>query len=486
MGAGAPRSLGPLPRRALPLKWLFWAGIGVFAACGGSEPGSGPDGSAPLDAATDAPGESGDASASACGSIDSFVPDWVKSAAPTKDLFVAPGGNDQNDGSAGSPFATAAKAFSMLAPGVRLNFASGTYACPPPVVDNLATTANPMILRATDGPRTAKFDCGGTGDFYFSHVRAVVIDGVEIANASGHGVQLDSGSGFATKDLSSDFVLMNSYVHDTQLAGIKVAQSQRIYVIANEFAHIGPTRQCAEFVGSDMPVIVGNDAHDADAFDEVKGGAHGGIIARNKIHDMNAGGGGILVGGDCTGQQFLVDTSADFEAENLVVWSNVITGTNGFAFRIVGCHDCTIANNTAWAPAPQAILRVIHDAFASPNGSTCDVPLHNANVRVTNNVFAWSKTSLDVIPTDDDPKNVTFDHNAWFAAGDDVTKLYSDLPFTGEPTSLYNEDPLLVSPPTDVSLGAGSPAKGAGTTVADVQGTFDGKCAAAPPDIGAY
>ncbi|HEY2366885.1 MAG TPA: right-handed parallel beta-helix repeat-containing protein [Polyangiaceae bacterium] len=458
----------------------------MLVACGNSS--AGPDASPGDSSASDVvqSTDGSDASQNACGSVASFVPAWITGATFTKEIYVDPNGDDANDGSASKPFKTTAKAFSMIAPGVRINFKTGSYACPPLVQDVLATTTSPVVIRAVDGARTAKFDCGGTGDFYFSHVRAIVLDGLEIGNTAGHGVQLDSGSGFATKDLSSDFALMNGYVHDTQLAGIKVAQSQRIYVIGNEFSKCAAGRQCVEFVASDMPVIVGNDAHDSDAFDEVKGGAHGGIIAKNKVHDMNAGGGGILVGGDCTGQQFLVDTNADFEAENLVVWSNVITNANGFAFRVVGCRDCTVANNTYWSAAPAAILRILHDAFASNGSSTCDVPLHNTNVRIANNVFAWNKTSIDVIPTDEDPKNVIFDHNSWFATGDDVTKLYSDMPFTSEPTSQYNQDPKLVSPPTDVSLASGSPAKSAGSAIADVQGTFDGKCPASPPDIGAY
>ncbi len=460
----------------------------AIGACGGDTTSGNPDGSSGNDGSVpnDSTTADVDAGASTCGSIASFVPSWVTNAVPTKDVHVSPAGDDANDGSAATPIKTTAKAFSMLAPGVRLDFETGSYACPPFVSDLLATTASPIIIRATDGPRTAKFDCGGTGDFFFSHVRAVVVDGLEIANTAGHGVQLDSGSGLATLDLSSDFVLMNSYVHDTALAGIKVAQSQRIYVIGNEFAHSGPGRQDVEFVASDMPVIVGNDAHDSDAFDEVKGGAHGGIIARNRIHDMNAGAGGILVGGDCTGEQFLVDPKVDFEAQNLIVWGNVITGAPSFAFRIVGCHDCTVSNNTYFGATPTAIIRVLHDAFSSSASAGCDVPLHNSNVRIANNVFAWTKTGIDVIPTDEDPKNILFDHNSWFAAGDDVTALYSDMPFIGEPTSQYNQDPKLVSPPADVSLSTGSPAIGAGIAIAGVQGMFDGKCPAAPPDIGAY
>jgi hypothetical protein len=73
-----------------------------------------------------------------------------------------------------------------------------------------------------------------------------------------------------------------------------------------------------------------------------------------------------------------------------------------------------------------------------------------------------------------------------FCSGDDVTALYSDMPFKGEPTSQYNLDPKLASPPTDESLASGSPAIGAGVAIAGVEGTFDGKCPAVPPNIGAY
>ena len=290
------------------------------------------------DATADGPRPDGasDSMTAACGDVESYIPAWARDAKPTRELYVSPTGDDANDGSKEHPYKTTAKAFASAAPGVRLNFTTGSFACPPFTADLLASTSAPFVVRAVDGPRTAKFDCGGTGDFFFSHARGVVLDGLEISNTSGHGIQLDSGSGFATKDLSADFVLAHSHVHHTVLAGIKVAQSQRIYVVGNEFDHSGPGRQDVEFVGSDLPVVVGNDAHDSDAFDEVKGGAHGGLIALNRVHDMNPGAGGILVGGDCTGYAFLVDQTADFEAKDLRVWGNVITGADGFAFRIVG------------------------------------------------------------------------------------------------------------------------------------------------------
>ena len=432
-------------------------------------------------------GTGGAGAGAACGDVASFIPAWAAKAVPSKEIYVSPSGDDNlNDGSKAKPFQTTAKAFSLLAPGVRLDFGAGTYACPPFVSGLAATTAAPAMVRSSDGPRAARFDCGGTADFFFSHVSGVVLDGLEIANTAGHGVQLDSGNPFDPTSLSADFVLMRSYVHDTALAGIKVAQSRRVYVIGNEFAHSGPGRQDVEFVATDAVAIVGNDAHDSDAFNEVKGGAHGGVIAHNHIHDMNPGGGGILVGGDCTGKQFLVDPTVDFEATGLEVWGNVITGADGFAFRVVGCHECLIANNTYWSPAPKAILRILHDSFASVGGSGCDVPLHNKNLVVENNVFAWPNASTYVIASDEDPANVKLAHNLWFVSGGDIAKYGSDLPFLGEPTSVYNVDPRLVSPPGDVSLAAGSPAKGAGVSLPGVPGRFDGTCWPGAPDLGAY
>jgi hypothetical protein len=463
------------------------AGSRATGGAAGGSAGFAPDGGQAggrAEASTDAPLAE---ASGPCGAADSFLPAWAVNATPSREIYVSPAGDDTADGSQAKPLKTAKKAFSLLAPGARLNFATGTYDCPGFVSELMAPTTSPAMVRAKDGPRTAKFDCANTSDFFFDHVSAIVLDGLEIYNASGHGVLLDSGSGFPGGTLTSDFVLAHSYVHDTQLAGIKCAQSRRIYVIGNEFAHIGVGRQDVEMVACDMPIIVGNDAHDSDAFDEVKGGADGGIIALNHVHDMNPGtGGGVLVGGDCTGQQYLVDPNVDFEAKNLLVWGNVVTGADSFAFRIVGCHDCLVANNTYWSPAPKAILRILHDAFASQGGSGCDIPLYNSNVRIANNLFAWPASSTYVTASDENAANVELDHNLWFVSGADVKTLGGDIPFLGEATSLYNRDPKLVSPPGDVSLGSGSAALGAGVSLPNVGATFGGGCPKSPPDIGAY
>jgi hypothetical protein len=473
------------------MRRIGWFSLAVMLlGCGGSDDAAptadgGDDSSAPSETGTtDDTGttssETGTETGSAsCDPSVTLLPDWVRNAKPKSDVWIGPAGNDANDGSEAKPLKMTAAAIAKWAPGVRLSFKEGTYACAP--VANLAGTSDaPAILRSADGPRKAKFDCAG-GSFGFSHANFVVIDGVEISNAGGHGVQLDSGSPFDVAKLSGDFVLMNSYVHDTKLAGIKVSQARNLYVFDNEFAHWGAGRQAVEMVAVDMPVIVGNEGHHGDSFDEVKGGAHGGVIAKNYVHDLNPGSQGILVGGDGTGQQYLIDSTVDFEAKDLKVFSNVVVGSDTAAFRIVGCHDCVVANNTYVGTTAKAILRVIRDCLLDTSGG-CGLQLHNSNVRVANNVFTWTSGGTYVIASDDMASNVKLDHNAWFTSGADVTALGSDFPFEGEASSLY-VDPKVGM---DFHLASGSPALGKGTPIADVTGTFEGKCPPSPPYLGAF
>ena len=68
-------------------------------------------------------GTGGAGAGAACGDVASFIPAWAAKAVPSKEIYVSPSGDDNlNDGSKAKPFQTTAKAFSLLAPGVRLDF----------------------------------------------------------------------------------------------------------------------------------------------------------------------------------------------------------------------------------------------------------------------------------------------------------------------------------------------------------------------------
>ncbi|MEO7092150.1 MAG: right-handed parallel beta-helix repeat-containing protein, partial [Polyangiales bacterium] len=269
------------------------------------------------------------------------------------------------------------------------------------------------------------------------------------------------------------------FIHDTQLASFKGSQSKGVYIIGNELARAGVGRQNVEFVAVDDVVIAGNEAHHSGLFDEIKGGAINGIIYRNYVHDSA---GGILVGGDCTGRVYLVNTTATWEAKNLKVWDNVIANDSDEAFRIVDCQDCVVSNNTFYAKTPKAMIRMLTEGFDGGDGKCNAVKLGNKNVRLTNNVFVMDAKPTYGIATNETAGAtvLSLDHNAWFVASGDVTTVGSDVPFKGEATSLY-VDPKLVGP----QPGAGSPLLGKGTPIDFVKGNAEGKCWS-PPNIGAY
>jgi hypothetical protein len=413
-----------------------------------------------------------------------MLPAWFSSFKPQTEIWVSPAGNDSNDGSSqSSALKTASAAFKKLAPGVRLNFMTGTYACDVYVGGFAGTEAAPAVVLSVDGPRKAQFACAGGGGFLIESSHYLAFDGIEIGNTSGHGFQVSSGAGpWSSSSISNDIVLANSYVHHTALASFKASQSRSLYVVANELAYANTGRQNVEMVAVDDAIIAGNEAHHSGQFDEVKGGSKNGRIYRNFVHDSS---GGILVGGDCTGSQFLVNTTATFEASGLRVWDNVIVDSPSEAFRVVDCHDCDVSNNTFYASSPTTFIRFLSVGFANPSGSCGDVKLGNQNVHVQNNVFAGSAAPGYGIASNDAVSALVLDHNAWFAANGNVQGVGSDIPFKGEASSLY-VDPMLTSPPTNLGPAAGSPLVGSGAPVAWIPGNADGTCWTGAPNIGAY
>nr|NIS33396.1 hypothetical protein [Actinomycetota bacterium]NIU68289.1 hypothetical protein [Actinomycetota bacterium]NIW30104.1 hypothetical protein [Actinomycetota bacterium] len=144
--------------------------------------------------------------------------------------------------------------------------------------------------------------------------------------------------------------------------------------------------------------------------------------------------------------------------------------------------------NTYLTDDPTSAMRIIASGFASAAGGSCDdIPTDNRNLSIVNNVFAATSAFGYVIPSNQPViDGLTMTHNAWYAGpGVDVSAIGSDVPFAGEPASLYSMDPLFASPPGDLSPGTGSPLVGAGVAVPFVRGGYDG-CWEGAPNIGAY
>jgi hypothetical protein len=423
-----------------------------------------------------------------------MLPSWAVYYRPTTEIYVSPHGNDSYDGrSLAHALRTADAALRKIGPGVRLNFATGTYACPSRwVTEVMGGISAPASIRAIDGPRTAKFDCGGLPkEFLLNNVRGFIFDGVEIFNTSLYGIQVMSSSGpWITGKISGNIVVRRSYIHNTGLANMKSSQAEHFWIINNELSYANINRQNLEFVAVDDVTIAGNRAHHSGMFDAIKGGARGGKLYHNYIHDSL---GGIIVGGDNTGTQYLVHKDADYEAEDLAVWDNVIsnpssTDINNEAFRVIGCHYCMIENNTFWASNPAAMMRIGPDWFSNPNGST--IKIDNLDLTIRNNVFACSGKPRSWISNNDGHQTtgLVMNRNAWFAAGDPTAtkNIASSIKITGDPNSLYDEPLLFQQVPYNLRPQSSSPLIDAGLATSLAINNADDLCWSGAPDIGAY
>ena len=424
-----------------------------------------------------------------------MLPAWAHDYVPTTELYVSPTGNDANTGaSRATALKTTAAAIARLAPGVRLNFTAGTYGCAGAVISNFnGGTGAPGSIRSVDGPRAAKFDCTAPngspgGSFLLDFVHGFIFEGIELSNSAGHGIQVMSGGGptWNLATVSSDIVLHNSYIHHTGLAGMKSSQARRITAIGNELAYIPIARQTLEFVAVDEVTIAGNEAHHSGYFDEIKGGAHGPhVIFANYIHDSD---GGILVAGPGTGYQYLIHSDADFEAQDLKVWNNVIVNVPREAFYVWACHDCTIAHNSYYGAAPNASFRILPSDFTDTASGAVVRTNHSRNVTIVNNLFlSGSRFNDMVIGQVAETTGLVMSHNLWYATGLTTTAgVFSDLPFAGEPNSFYANDPKLAVPPMNMRPIAGSPVIDKGLALPFATANFDGVAWGTAPNIGAY
>ncbi|MBI5545942.1 MAG: right-handed parallel beta-helix repeat-containing protein [Deltaproteobacteria bacterium] len=461
------------------------AGSSAHSGLDASRPDAEPpaSGDAAVAGADASPGA--DAGPSGCGDPESMIPSWITSFAPAREIYVDPSGDDGQPGT--SPQAavrTTSRALALAQPGTRLNFAPGTYSGGQ--LSNFAGTRQaPLVIRSSGAARSARFDGGGGVGFQLSKVHAVVFDGIEVFNTSGHGIQVDSGAApWDVASISSDIAILHSFIHDTGYASTKMSQTRSVWVIGNLLTRAGRAvagRQNVEFVAVDDTVVAGNEATDSGGhFNEVKGGAKNAVLYRNYVHDN---GGGILVGGDCTGVQYLTDPSATYEALNVQVWDNVVVNAPSEAFRIVSCHQCLVANNTSWSVGNQTnALKIVDIGFGSAAG-TCDQgALHNEDLTIVNNVFAAARFAWVTASNSAAIPGLVLHHNAWSG----VAGTGGDVPFKGDPDSLYDVNLGLAGPPADLRPGASSPLVGKGVEVPQVPGNADGTCWILAPNIGAY
>jgi hypothetical protein len=332
---------------------------------------------------------------------------------------------------------------------------------------------------------------GGDVGFHLSGARYVVIHDLEVRNTALDGINIDDGGDYANEDAARWIIVRDVSIHDIGGANnndcLKLSGVNDFVVLRASIARCGP----------------GGDA--GSGIDGV--GVHRGLVANSRFEEMSGNGvqckggsadvdvvanhfvdGGhraVNLGGS-TGFEFfrppLTEDAPNAEARNIRVLANVFErGECAGAF--VGCVGCLAAHNTIVDPQ-HWVFRVLQETVSGDGYEF----LPASNGRVVNNVVHFSDALVTEhvnVGSNTDAGSFSFENNLWYATDD---------PGASAPTLPVAESGGLVGTPAgfadeaggDYHLAAGSPAIGAGASVADAYGDLDGNCWLEPPSIGAY
>ncbi|MCB0147468.1 MAG: right-handed parallel beta-helix repeat-containing protein [Caldilineaceae bacterium] len=320
---------------------------------------------------------------------------------PFVEIWVDPSHGDDNAGGAtrGTALRTITAAWQRVPVGAALSdagyrilLAAGDYAegdYPVYWEDRHGTAANPILIEAADGARSARL----AGFLNFFDVDHVVLRGVAVAN-QGDVFHCEQCRHFAIDDVAMDG---DRQAHET----IKINQSQYITIENSDIQ--GSYENAIDFVAVQYATIRNNRIHAADDWCAyVKGGSAYVVVEANEIYDCGTGG---FTAGQGTGFEYMTAPWLHYEAYDVRVVNNIIHDTYGAGLGVNGGYNILFAYNTLYRVGARShLIEVVH------GGRSCDgdsagcqtrhaqggwgptqagdtAPIPNRNVFIYNNLF---------------------------------------------------------------------------------------------------
>ncbi len=419
------------------------------------------------------------------------VPMFDQGKNPSAMIYVAPDGDDNSgDGSYDSPYATLGKAVQDAVPGTSIVLKPGEYSGDI-YIENLRGTADDPIWIGGEGiGGTVKIDASGSSEaIHMSRVAYLVLHDMDVGGSDDNGINCDDGGDTDDPQATHHIVFRNLYIHDVGGDGnqdcLKLSGLNDFVVYGSEITRCGGdgSGSAIDCVGCHRGIIAQSYLHNLSGNAvQAKGGSEGLEIWANLIE--NPGERGINMGGNTGAPYFrppLSDTEENFEARDIHVIANVITGgVTPFAF--VGCVECMAVNNIIVNPETW-LFRILQETTSSSDYDFA--PCRDG--LVANNIFQFEagqiRSYVNIGP-DTAPDTFMFMNNLWYASDNpSQSNPASDLP-TPESGGIYGQDPGLVG--VEYVPSQSGPAAGAGVDLDVLGGDYNGKCFASPPSIGAY
>ncbi len=305
---------------------------------------------------------------------------------PTNYLWVSASAAPGGDGSAGHPFNTIQAAVNVATAGTAVMVEAGTY------IENVkfaslsgGTPDKPIQLISADGAGAAKIVAAdnSTSTIKGLGVHDIDVKGFEIDGGL-NGIQFSqSGSDFT--HLVSNIVIQGNTVSNTVQDGIKLSQADNIHVLDNVIAHTG--QEGIDFVAVNGSVIARNDVSDSHGAAGIfaKGGSTNDLITANSVHGTTQD--GIAIGG-WTGAEFFRPGFDTYEAANITVTGNEVSGAANRPVNILGGINSVVTDN--YLVANSAYFTAIEV------GSGYNKAMVSSNIDISGNTIVGANKTLAI------------------------------------------------------------------------------------------
>ncbi len=336
---------------------------------------------------------------------DSSLPTYDLGTPVVADLWVDPtAGNDAASGiSREQAVRTLTEAWrrvpagTTLSQGVRINLAAGSYseAMVPNYWENrLGTAAAPIIVRAVDGPGTARLPTVNV--FGCSHLS---FDGLDISAGGGDVLHFEACSFVLLRNTTiRGLGTIDTYAVPQE--ALKVNQCRHIYIENCDIS--GAWDNAVDFVAVQDGHVVGSRIHRAgDWAMYAKGGSANLVIMGNEFFDAGTGG---FTAGQGTGFEFMVAPWLQYEAVNIRFTNNVIHDTQGAGIGVNGGSQIVMTDNVMYRVGSRSHVIEVGFGLRSCDGNTArcatslaqggwgtttpggEEPIPNSQVVIANNV----------------------------------------------------------------------------------------------------
>jgi len=278
---------------------------------------------------------------------------------------------------------------------------------------------------------------GGTESWHFTACNGLTLRDLRISGQTGNGINLDDGG---MKEPAKDILLERLVISDIgpkgNFDGIKASGLENLTI--RDCTIEGWGGQGIDFVGCHKSLITGckltgKDGFTASAGVQTKGGCSD-VIVENCTF-TNASPRPVNVGGS-TGAAYFRPLDAKYEARDIIVRDNTITGSD-CAAAFVGVDGGEFTSNTILFPT-KWVFRILQETTAE-GFAPCrnilvggnKIVLRAADVKTTINI--GSHTAAETF---------RFERNTWFA--EDKPTWKPSLP-SAEKNGIYGVDPRTVA-----------------------------------------